>query len=52
MRSNPKISALEERSDLDSIRMDEMHGIFIAYEMRTEQENLDVKEAAFKSSKR
>jgi hypothetical protein len=33
---NLNISALEERSDLNSIRMDELHGIFIAYEMRTE----------------
>ena len=32
--------------------MDELHGIFIAYEMRTEQENPDVKEATFKASKR
>jgi hypothetical protein len=32
--------------------MDELHRIFIAYEMRTKQENLDVKEAAFKASKR
>ena len=31
--------------------MDELHGIFTAYEMRTEQENPDVKEAAFKASK-
>jgi hypothetical protein len=52
MRFNPKISALEERSDLNSIRMDELCGIFTAYEMRTEQENPDVKEAAFKASKR
>jgi hypothetical protein len=52
MKFNPKISALEERSDLNSIRMDELHGIFIAYEMRIEQENPDVKEAAFKASKR
>jgi hypothetical protein len=37
MRFNPKISALEERSDMDSISMDELHGIFTAYEMRTEQ---------------
>jgi hypothetical protein len=49
---NPKISTLEERSDLNSISMDELHGIFTAYEMRTEQENLDVKEVAFKASKR
>jgi hypothetical protein len=32
--------------------MDELHGIFIAYEMKTEQENIDVKEATFKESKR
>jgi hypothetical protein len=32
--------------------MDKLHGIFTAYEMRTEQENPDVKEAPFKSSKR
>jgi hypothetical protein len=52
MRFNPNISTLEERSDLNSISMDELHGIFTAYEMRTEQENPDVKEAAFKASKR
>jgi hypothetical protein len=32
--------------------MDELHGIFTTYEMRTEQENPYVKEAAFKASKR
>ena len=42
----------EERLDLNSISMDEMHGIFTAYEMRTEHEKPDVKEAAFKPSKR
>ena len=36
MRFNPKISALEEISDLDSISMDKLHGIFTSYEMRTE----------------
>ena len=36
MRFNPKISTLEERSDLDSISIDEMHGIFTTYDMRTE----------------
>jgi hypothetical protein len=49
---NPKISTLEEILDINSISMDELHGIFTAYEMRIEQENLDVKEAAFKESKR
>jgi hypothetical protein len=52
MRFNPNISALEERSDLNSISMDKLHGIFIAYEMRIEQKNPNVKEAAFKVSKR
>jgi hypothetical protein len=32
--------------------MDELHGIFTAYEMRTEKENPDIKEATFKASKR
>jgi hypothetical protein len=52
MRFNPKILTLEERLDLNSIIMDELHGIFTSYEMRNEQENPDVKEAAFKASKR
>jgi hypothetical protein len=33
MRFNPKISALEEISDLNSISMDELHGIFTSYEI-------------------
>jgi hypothetical protein len=49
---NPKILALEERSYLNSISMDELHGIFTTYEMRTEHENPYVKEAAIKASKR
>jgi hypothetical protein len=52
MRFDPKISTLEERDDIDSISMDELHGIFTAYEMRIEQENPGIKEAAFKASKR
>jgi hypothetical protein len=52
MRFDPSISTLEERADLDSINMDELHGIFIAYQMRTKQENLGIKEAPFKASKR
>jgi hypothetical protein len=35
MRFNSKISSLEEISDLDLISMDELHGIFTTYEMRT-----------------
>jgi hypothetical protein len=52
MRFDPKILALEERSDLNSISMDELHGIFTTYEMRTEHENPNIKEAAFKASKK
>jgi hypothetical protein len=52
MRFDPKISTLEERAYINSIIMDELHGIFTSYEMRTEQENPDVKEASFKESKR
>jgi hypothetical protein len=52
MRFDPKISSLEERTDMDSISMDELHGIFTAYEMRTEQENPVTKEATFKASKK
>jgi hypothetical protein len=32
--------------------MDGLHGIFTAYGMKTEQKNLDVKEAIFKASKK
>ena len=52
MRFDPKISTLEERADLDSISMDKLYGIFTAYEIRTEQENPDIKEETFKASKR
>jgi hypothetical protein len=52
MRFDPKVSTLEERTYLDSISMDELHGIFTAYEMRTEQENPGIKEASFKASKK
>jgi hypothetical protein len=51
MRFNHKISSLEEILDLNSISMDELHGIFTSYEMGTEQENPYVKEASFKASK-
>jgi hypothetical protein len=52
MRFDPKISTLEERSYLNSISMDKLHGILTTYEIRTEQENPDIKEAAFKTSKK
>jgi tellurite resistance protein len=52
MRFDSKISSLEEREDLGTLSMDELHGIFTAYEMRTEQENPVTKEATFKASKK
>jgi hypothetical protein len=41
---DPKISTLEERTNLDSISMDEIHGIFTTYEMITKKENPITKE--------
>jgi hypothetical protein len=52
MRFNPKISSLEERTDLDSLSMDELHGIFTTYEMGIEQDNPVTKEETFKASKK
>ena len=51
-RFDPKVSALEERVDLATMSMDELHGILTAYEMRMEQDNPSSKEAAFKVSKK
>jgi len=44
VRFDPKISTLEEKIDLDSISMDELHRIFTTYEMRTAQKKLGIKE--------
>ena len=52
MRFDSKISAIEERSDLNTMTMDKFHGILIAYEMRIEQEDLAEKEASFKVTNR
>ena len=45
-----KISALEERTDLDTMTVDQLHGTLVAYEMRIEDEYTSRKEAAFKVS--
>jgi hypothetical protein len=50
-RFDPKISSIEEMKDLDSLTMDELHGILTTYEMRTMQENPSKHEATFKASK-
>jgi hypothetical protein len=49
---DPKISTLYEREYLSTLSMEELHGIFIAYEMRIEQENPVTKEETFKESKK
>jgi hypothetical protein len=46
---DPNISTLEEIIDIDTLIMDELHGIFTSYEMRIEQENSVIKEATFKA---
>jgi hypothetical protein len=54
-RFDPKISSIEEIKDLDNLKMDELHGILTAYEMRIEKdkkENPSRKEATFKASKK
>ena len=48
MRFDSKISAIEERSDLNIMKMDELHGTLTTYEMRIEQEDSVGKEEAFK----
>ena len=51
MKYDSKVSTLEERDDLDSLTVDELHEIFTAYEMRTRQNHPSRKEAAFKAIK-
>ena len=35
MRYDAKISSIEYRYDIDTLTVDQLHGIFTAYEMRT-----------------
>jgi hypothetical protein len=35
MRYDANISTIEDRPELDKLTVDELHGILIAYEMRT-----------------
>ena len=39
MRFDSKISTIEEILDLDTMIVDELHGILTTYEMRTKQED-------------
>eukprot|EP00253_Pinus_taeda_P008146 PITA_08146 len=48
-RFDSKISTIEEEKDLDTLKMDELHGILTAYEMR--KGGPSSKDVAFKASK-
>ncbi|XP_043705482.1 uncharacterized protein LOC122655345 [Telopea speciosissima] len=48
---NPKVSAIEEAKDLDTLSLDEVHGSLTAYGMRIGKEKSTKKEAAFKALK-
>ena len=37
LRFDAKVFVIEEMKDLDSLKMDELHGIIIVYEMRIEK---------------
>ena len=52
MKYDSKISTLEERDDLSSMTMDQLHGILTAYKMRTWQNKTSKGEAAFKVTKK
>jgi len=52
MRFDAKVLVLEERSNLENVSMDELHGILTAYKMRTEQDNQSKGEAVFTTSKK
>ena len=48
MKYDSNLSSLEEHDDIKLMTVDELHGIFTAYEMRTGQNGSSKKEAAFK----
>ena len=50
-RFNPKVSAIEELSDLKTLPMDQLLGILTAYEMRIGKDKSTSKEASFKANK-
>ena len=48
MRYDVKISTIEDRNDLDTLTVDQLHGIFITYEMRTKNDKSSKRETTFK----
>ena len=51
MRYDANISTIEDRLDLDTLTVNQLHGIFIAYEMRTRNDKSSKRETTFKASK-
>ena len=51
MRYDAKISTIEDRPDLDTPTVDQLHGIFTAYEMSTMNDKSTKDETTFKASK-
>jgi hypothetical protein len=51
MRYDAKISSIEDSSDLDTLTIDLLHGIFTAYEIRTGNDKSSKKEISFKEYK-
>ncbi|XP_043695626.1 uncharacterized protein LOC122646195 [Telopea speciosissima] len=49
---NPKVSAIEESKNLNTLSMDELHGTLTTYEMRMVKSKPIEKEAAFKAMKK
>ena len=52
MRFNAKVSSIEEMAYLNDLKMDQLHGTLVAYEMRLGVENITSKEAALKQSRK
>ena len=49
VKYDSKLSTLEERYDIDDMTVDELHGIFTTYQMRTRHNERSRKEETFKS---
>jgi len=48
---NPKVSTIEEMKDIENLKMDKLHGILTAYEMKIGKTKSEQKEVAFKALK-
>jgi hypothetical protein len=51
MRYHSKISTIEDRPDLDTLTVDQLHGVFTVYEMRRGSDKSSKRETTFKAYK-